>query len=82
MQGPEVGTPYETHGSRTKVIACELPSGPSGSNETDEAIEEKMGSHLDNIIGKLIVIQIEKQLSMDSPQYKYKSPDSMPVWAL
>jgi hypothetical protein len=59
----QLGAPYETRGSQTEVVACELPSGTSGRDKMDERIEEEMGSLLDDILGKLISAQNTKYIT-------------------
>jgi hypothetical protein len=56
----KLGLPYETCGSCSEAFACALPSGPSGSSDMDENIEQEMESQLDVIIGKLISAEIKR----------------------
>ncbi|KAJ6603051.1 hypothetical protein B0H10DRAFT_650911 [Mycena sp. CBHHK59/15] len=52
---------FQTCGSHTEVLACALPASSDGHDKTNEAIEKVMGAQLENIIGRLLVEEMNRQ---------------------
>ncbi|KAJ7147702.1 hypothetical protein C8R43DRAFT_1010463 [Mycena crocata] len=56
-----LGPPFQTRGSHAEVFACALPACDRGHDKAGEAIGNEMGAQLENIMGQLLAVEINRR---------------------